>query len=1078
MELQVCRTRLLTAVLLSLLGAIPPRAQAATTPVVKLVIQPDPAVQGSVVTLFVSAQPPTGAAVRALPSGQITVLDSSSCASNQQLGIVTLDSTGAGQLTVSTWSCIGANTLVASYAGDSNYLPASSSAVIETILSQYTQTTATLSSSQNPSTVGQAVTVGATLNYTLTLLTRPTGTVTFTDTNTNTVLGSAPVITGSGTHTVTGASTTLSSLPVGSYAIQAAYSGDNIYAASVSPIVNQVVQRSAPAATATSLTVSAGRVTQGTPLTFTATVTSSAGDIPAGPVTFTADGTTILGVVSLNSVGMANLSISTLAIGMHSVVASYGGSGTDGASSSSSVSVTETAPPPATTTTTLTPSANPVTATSTIGLTARVTSAAVGTPTGTVQFFDGATPLATVAIDQTGTAVVAKISLGAGVHFLSADYSGDSNFAGSQGTYTETVNAPPPPAPNPTTTSISSSANPSVFGQTVTITASVAVTSGVATGSVTFTIGSTSTQVPLDIAGTATLTTAVLSVGSNNVTASYSGDAANAASVSATLIVTVNQAPTTTTITSSASQSASVQTVTFTATVTVNAPGSGTPTGSVSFVADGSNTVCTSPLQTGGTAVCSTNGLAPASHTIVATYGGDSNFATSNAQTQFTVGLEPTTTVVTGSPNPSVFGQAVTFTAAVTVNAPGSGTPTGTVLFQSDGSNPLCTNVPLTNGTASCSISSLAIGGHMITANYGADKNFAASYGVMSQNVNQAATSTAVTSSQNPSVFGQPVTFIATVTITAPASGIPTGSVTFIADSSATMCARVPLGPNATAVCTVNTLLTGMHAVTATYSGDGNLTGSGGQTSQTVNKDPTSTTLTNSANSVVEGQTVTFTATIAANPPGSGTPTGTASFADGTNLLCANVAVQSGAATCTWSPLSAGLHSITVTYPGDSSFLASSNSTQVTVNVPDAAATADLAISEEVAERKVAQGQRDVYRIRITNIGPNSASIVVMNDALPPGAAFEAVRVSAGSCAVPAIGANGPVSCTTPLLEPGRSWQIWITWKDTAPRGRIVTNTVTVGSATQDSGHSDKSASVSVHVVPAGDDGPRLDSMK
>ncbi|HLJ94557.1 MAG TPA: Ig-like domain-containing protein, partial [Gemmataceae bacterium] len=507
MNLQLGRTRIFAAVLLSIFGAVSASAQK-TTPVVLISVQPNPVVNGSNVTISVTVKPATGVAAPALPSGQVTINATASCAANVQLGVVTLDSSGNGQLMVSTWPCAGAFTVVASYAGDANFLTANSAALIVTVLSQYTQTTTTLASSQNPSTVGQSVTLSATLTYTFTLLTRPSGTITFTDTNTNTVLGSAAVATGSGTHTVTGAFITISNLAPGSYSVQASYSGDNIYAGSTSSIVIQVVQQSAPSVTTTALTVSAGQVTQSTSVTFTATVTSKAGDIPTGPVTFTSDGATTLGVVNLDSTGTATLSISTLAIGTHQIVAAYGGSSTDGASSSSPVSVTVTTPPPAPTTTTLTSSANPVTAGTAITLTATVTSAAPGTPTGSVEFFDGPTLLATAAVDQTGTAVLTGVSLPVGVHQLSAIYSGDSTFAGSQGTGTETVNAPPPASP--TTTSISSSANPSVFGQTITFSASVSVSTGVATGSVTFTIGSTSTQVPLDNTGTATLTTAAL----------------------------------------------------------------------------------------------------------------------------------------------------------------------------------------------------------------------------------------------------------------------------------------------------------------------------------------------------------------------------------------------------------------------------------------------------------------------------------------------------------------------------------------------------------------------------------------
>src|SRR5947208_16408483 len=80
-------------------------------------------------------------------------------------------------------------------------------------------------------------------------------------------------------------------------------------------------------------------------------------------------------------------------------------------------------------------------------------------------------------------------------------------------------------------------------------------------------------------------------------------------------------------------------------------------------------------------------------------------------------------TVVTSSNNPSIFGPAVTFTASVT--SPVTGTPTGTVTFQ-DGASALGTGT-LSGGTATFTTSALTAGTHSITAIYGGDANFAGS---------------------------------------------------------------------------------------------------------------------------------------------------------------------------------------------------------------------------------------------------------------------------------------------------------------------------------------------------------------
>ena len=148
---------------------------------------------------------------------------------------------------------------------------------------------------------------------------------------------------------------------------------------------------------------------------------------------------------------------------------------------------------------------------------------------------------------------------------------------------------------------------------------------------------------------------------------------------------TVNQDSTTTAIASSANPSVYGQSVTFTATVTASAPGSGTPTGTVTFM-NGTTTLGTVTLS-GGTASYSTAKLATASHSITATYNGSTSFVTSNGSLTQTVNQDGTTTSVSSSLNPSVFGQSVTFAATVTPSS-GSGTPTGTVTFY-DGSTML-----------------------------------------------------------------------------------------------------------------------------------------------------------------------------------------------------------------------------------------------------------------------------------------------------------------------------------------------------------------------------------------------------
>src|SRR5262249_48219672 len=90
-----------------------------------------------------------------------------------------------------------------------------------------------------------------------------------------------------------------------------------------------------------------------------------------------------------------------------------------------------------------------------------------------------------------------------------------------------------------------------------------------------------------------------------------------------------------------------------------------------------------------------------------------------------------------------------------------------------------------------------------------------------------APTTTELTSLRNPSAFGGPVQFKASITPNAPSTGTPTGSVQFAVDGQ-DLGGPVPLGDGTALSPTIATLLPGTHTVTATYSGGGQFDGSSG----------------------------------------------------------------------------------------------------------------------------------------------------------------------------------------------------------------------------------------------------------
>ena len=271
-------------------------------------------------------------------------------------------------------------------------------------------------------------------------------------------------------------------------------------------------------------------------------------------------------------------------------------------------------------TTALASSLNPSTDGTAVTFTATVSGRS---PTGSVSFKDGTTPLATVNLAG-GAATFTTSSLSVGYHNLTAIYGGDGfNGPSASPPLTETVNAT---YPMPSTTALTLTPGTITVGQSVTLTATVQGASP--TGTVDFIDDTTSTLLgtsPL-ISGSATLSTAVLSVGSHAISAGYSGDVSNFSSVSVQATVTVNMAVSATALAVTPATTTEGQSVTLTATVTGVTGVTGlNPTGMVSFM-DGTAALGTGTLMANGTATFSTSTLTVGMHSLSASYGGDPNF--------------------------------------------------------------------------------------------------------------------------------------------------------------------------------------------------------------------------------------------------------------------------------------------------------------------------------------------------------------------------------------------------------------------------------------------------------------------
>jgi hypothetical protein len=257
----------------------------------------------------------------------------------------------------------------------------------------------------------------------------------------------------------------------------------------------------------------------------------------------------------------------------------------------------------------------------------------------------------------------------------------------------------------PTKTSLASSPNPSTFGESVTLTATVSPST--ATGTVTFYKGATVLGMSALAGGTATFATAALSVGGHSLTASYGGDANDAPSTSSAETQTVDKASSATALTSSPNPSIFQQSVTLTATVTPATAG-----GTVTFY-NGAKSLGTGTLS-GGVATLAVTTLSEGAQTLTAKYGGNGNYTASKSSSITQTVLYPTATILTSSVNPSNLNQTVTYTATVTPS-----TATGTVTFM-HGSTVMGTG-KLINGVATLQYSTLSPGSHALTASYGGD---------------------------------------------------------------------------------------------------------------------------------------------------------------------------------------------------------------------------------------------------------------------------------------------------------------------------------------------------------------------
>ncbi|MCA1656124.1 MAG: Ig-like domain-containing protein [Actinobacteria bacterium] len=280
------------------------------------------------------------------------------------------------------------------------------------------------------------------------------------------------------------------------------------------------------------------------------------------------------------------------------------------------------------------------------------------------------------------------------------------------------------------------------------------------------------------------------------------------------------------------------------------------PTGTITFRLYGPNdATCSAPAVFTDTKTVTGNGsylsadfttVTPGTYRWTASYGGDlNNLAASvacNAPNESVVVKATPTLTTTASANVSV-GNQVHDTATVA----GGFSPTGSVIFRLYGPNdaacsgtPAFTSTVTVSGNGSYDSANFTItlpGTYRWTADYTGDANNTSASSPCnapseSVTVTRAPTTTMVTATVNPSNFGQSVTFTAMVTPVPPATGTPTGTVTFTVDGIAVGGPRPLVGGKAS--FSTAALSPGSHSIVASYSGDAIFLPSSGSVSQTV----------------------------------------------------------------------------------------------------------------------------------------------------------------------------------------------------------------------------------------------------
>lgn len=704
------------------------------------------------------------------------------------------------------------------------------------------------------------------------------------------------VVVGTGTVVAGTGSFTLTNLTEGTRYYRARYLGDTMYLGSTSDsTVGIAVGR---LATTTSITPSNQAVSSGAPVSFSVQVAGLTGDpVPSGTVTFL-NGAVELGTYDLAN-GVASHSFD-LPDGLHSITARYNGDMDQAPSTSSAATAIV-----GTSASAINLQVIPAQPSIVDEVSIRASVIGTGTPTGQVRISGHGISVP----DQSLLAGQTTFELGilpAGDYEFLVEYLGGGANDASNATASFSI------AKRASTTTISAAEGLLPPGSDLPMTIAVAGGGfGTPEGSVTLTRNGSETLAVLALSGgTVDYVLTDLPAGPFSVEAVYAGDETFAGS-SASISRSVGLVATNIVLAKTADPSPIGAANPITATISHFDTSGAQPTGSIVFAFNG-DFAQTVPLVDGVASV-DLSGLPVGSYVVTASYAGDARFAAASQQTMVAISKSVASIAVAQSASSSTFGDAVTFTATLTPNAPETAIPSGDVVFAIGGREETAT---LVNGIASVVLDDLPAGSLSVIANYGGDDVFEpATSTSIGHVVNKIASNATLASSSNPSAPGQEITLTATV---ASAAGTPAGTISF--QRGGVTIGTVALDENGIASLTWTEPATGTFDFVANYSGsDSHVSTSSNIVNQIVGQASASLALDVPAEPIAAGTSILMTATVSATPPATGIPEGNVQFSiDGG--AAATVALENGVASWTTPALEAGTRTFTASYEGFGEF--------------------------------------------------------------------------------------------------------------------------------------------------------------